>query len=120
MRRLALILLAALSSAACSTARTPFSDGQTGGQTIRVEVRNLNFDPATVWAVRSGERIRLGIVEGKLDRTFRVPWPNPSSLQIEVALQGGGRCITRAVPVNPGETMVMDVASDLQSDPECT
>lgn len=120
MRRLAVLLLVALWSSACASARTPFSDGADRGQTIEVEVRNQNFNQATLWVLRSGERIRLGIVEGKQDRSFRVPWRTPSPLQIEVVIQGGDRCVTRAVQVDPGDSLTMEVASDLRDDPECT
>lgn len=120
MRRLLALLLLAAAGTACTSARTPFSDGANLGQTIEVEVRNQNFNSASLWAVRSGERIRIGIVEGKQDRTFRIPWRSPSPLQIEVALQSGERCMTRAIPVDPGASLTMRVASDFENDPECT
>lgn len=120
MRRLIPLLVLALSFQGCSTARAPFSDGANRGQTIEIEVRNRNFDQATLYAVRQGDRSRLGIVEGKQDRTFRLAWRSQGPLRIEVVLQGGDRCTTRAIPVDPGASVVMDVASDLASDPECT
>lgn len=123
MRRVLLLsigLTIGLWAAACASARTPFSDGQNRGQTIEIEVRNLNFDQATLWVLRMGERSRLGIVEGKQDRTFQVAWRAPAPLRIQVQLQGGDRCTTRAVQVDPGDSLVMEVASDLVSDPDCT
>lgn len=120
MRRLIPLLVLALALPGCSTARTPFSDGASRGQSIQIEVRNRNFDQATLYAVRLGERSRLGIVEGKQDRAFRLTWRSQSPLRIEVVLQGGDRCTTRAIPVDPGDSVVIDVASDLESDPECT
>jgi hypothetical protein len=120
MRRLTLLLVLILSIQGCTSARTPFPDGAERGQTIEIEVRNRNFDQATLYAVRLGERSRLGIVEGKQDRTFRLAWRTQAPLRIEVVLQGGDRCVTRAIPVDPGDSVVMDVASDLVSDPDCT
>lgn len=123
MRRLiphiVLALATATLSTACTSARTPFADGADRGQTIEIEVRNRNFEQATLYAVRLGERSRLGIVEGKQDRSFRLQWRTQASLQIEVVLQGGDRCLTRAIPVDPGDSVVMDVASDVVSDPDC-
>lgn len=119
MRRLLLLLLAIAAGTACQSARTPFSNGAGLGQTIEVEVRNQNFNSASLWVVRTGERIRLGIVEGKQDRTFRIPWTSPSPLRVEVALQSGERCTTRAVQVEPGASLTMRVASDFENDPEC-
>lgn len=107
-------------SACASTARAPFSNEQGRGQTIEIEVRNLNFDQATLWVIRLGERSRLGIVEGKQDRTFRIAWRSQAALSIQVQLQGGDRCQTRPVQVEPGDALVMEVASDLVSDPDCT
>ena len=120
MRRLLLLLLSLSATACTATARAPFSNETGRGQTIDIEVRNLNFDQATLWVVRLGERSRLGIVEGKQDRTFRIAWRSQAELRIQVQLQGGDRCETRAVQVDPGDVLVMEVASDLVSDPDCT
>ncbi|MEJ2538671.1 MAG: hypothetical protein P8188_01600, partial [Gemmatimonadota bacterium] len=101
-------------------ARAPFSDGGEARQSIEIEVRNMNFNQATLWAVRFGERIRLGIVEGKQDETFRIEWRTSAPMQIEIRLLGGDRCVTRSMTVDPGDALYLEVASDLATDPECT
>ena len=53
------------------------SSGPSGGSgEIRIQVRNSNFNQATVYAVRVGNRRRLGRVQGATDQQFRMPWPN--------------------------------------------
>ena len=51
----------------------PF-DGTTPGAAprLRIEVQNLHFNDLTIWAMRSGVRVRVGRVGGKDSQTFSI------------------------------------------------
>ncbi|MGI8619044.1 MAG: hypothetical protein ACR2L6_08130 [Gemmatimonadaceae bacterium] len=68
-RALALPLLVGLAMA-CAPAAAPGRDTQ-GRATVEVE--NRSFLDVNVYAVRSGQRIRLGSVTGQSTRTFVIP-----------------------------------------------
>ncbi len=117
----AALAVAALGTA-CSprTTANPFQGGVDGERTIRVEVRNLNFSDATIYAFRGTERVRLGVVTGKTDEDFRLAWTLNQPLRIQIDLLAGSRCTTRAMDVVPGEVIQVQVPSDLARDPNCT
>jgi hypothetical protein len=104
---------------AAGGARNPFAGGPTGERTITVGVRNNNFDDATIYVFRGGERIRAGVVTGKNSETFRIPWGVVRPFQAEIDLLGGGRCVTREVQVEAGARVDIQVPLDINNDPEC-
>jgi len=110
--RLSATLLLALALPGCATTSggdTPF-DGAPQDRQVRIEVQNLNFADATVWAlVQRGQRIRLGTVGGKSDSVFTVPWEFSLPLQLEIDLVAGGRCTTRELQVDPGDSLLMQI-----------
>lgn len=117
----AALSLATLGSAcAARTTANPFQGGVDGERTIEVEIRNLNFADATIYAFRGTERIRLGVVTGKTDEAFRVAWTLNQPLRIQIDLLAGARCTTRAMDVAPGEVVQVEVPSDLARAPDCT
>ncbi|MBT8335709.1 MAG: hypothetical protein KJO11_03830 [Gemmatimonadetes bacterium] len=115
------LLLLALTGAACAapTQGSPFGAGPQGERTIRIEVRNLNFSDATLHALRGSERVRLGIVTGKVDRSFDIDWTISLPLQIEIDLLAGERCTTRPINVDPGDVIVLQIESDLRRSGDC-
>lgn len=115
------LLLLALTGTACATSTrgSPFGSGPRGERTIRIEVRNLNFADATLHALRGAERVRLGIVTGKTDRAFDLEWTLSLPLQIQIDLLAGERCTTRALNVEPGEVVVLQIESDLRRSLDC-
>lgn len=123
LRRLPLlaVLLATLVGTGClrGGASNPFVASEGGERSIRIEVRNFNFADATLWALRGGERIRMGVVTGKTDRSFDVRWTVTLPLQIEIDLLAGDRCVTRPMSVDPGEVIQLQIAVDLASSPDC-
>ncbi|HSG48306.1 MAG TPA: hypothetical protein VLA43_10870 [Longimicrobiales bacterium] len=110
VRVLSLLLMALVT--ACATAGSPFT-GAEGEREIEIEVLNLNFSDATLHALRMGQRIRLGVVTGKQRETFTVRWPSSLPLQIEIRLLGGERCLTREMPVDPGDQLYLEIPIDL-------
>jgi hypothetical protein len=115
------ILIVAMSASGCfrGGAPNPFESGPDGDRSIRIEVRNFNFADATLYALRGAERIRLGVVTGKTDQNFEVPWTVTRPLQIEINLLAGDRCVTRRLTVDPGEVISLQIQVDLFSDPDC-
>ena len=112
-----------IASAACvagggrSSGSDPFqgptagSRSSRGGSEIRIQVRNSNFNEGAITAVRPGNRRRLGRVQGASDREFRMPWTNSDRLYFEIDLLAGPRCVTRAIFVDPGQTLLLVIDS---------
>ena len=86
---------------------------------IRIDVTNLNFQDATIHALRNGERHRLGTVAGKGSASYTLEWRVPLPLQIEIDLLAGGRCTTRAVTVDPGERITLQIEVDIRRQIDC-
>lgn len=118
-RALALATLLTLGGCGATALRSPFGGGPQGESSIRIEVRNFNFADATVHAVRGVERIRLGVVTGKTDRTFDLAWPRTRTLQVDIDLLGGVRCSIPPRDVSPGEIIRIGIPVELHSDPGC-
>ena len=117
----AVLTFALLFSSACAAtqAGNPFDAPAQGESTIRIEVQNLNFADATLFARRGSERIRMGVVTGKTDRTFDIPWTISYPLQVEINLLAGDRCITRPRSVEPGEVVLLQIRINMENDPDC-
>jgi hypothetical protein len=47
-------------------------------------------------------------------------WRVPLPLQFEIDLLAGGRCTTRAVTVEPGEQIQLQIEVDIRRQLECT
>ena len=117
-----LVVLALTSGAlACGSAGTvqdPFG-GDRGMKQVRIEVWNANWNDATLYAIRGGERRRIGRVGGKSEAEFVVSWATTARMRIEIDLLGGDSCVTRGMVVSPGDHLEIRVPSDLSMDPEC-
>lgn len=117
--RLALLVPLALMASACAgaTGADPFQSS--GSRSIRIEVTNLNFNDATLHALRGGDRHRLGVVTGKGSATYSMPWPIAMPLRIQIDLLAGEDCVTRALHVDPGDVIQLQIEMDLRRDPDC-
>lgn len=87
---------------------------------IRIQVTNLNFQDATLHALRGGERHRLGTVTGKGSATYTLDWRTPLPLQLEVDLLAGGRCTTRPITLDPGDEVQFQIEVDLRRMIDCS
>lgn len=112
-----------LGVAGCSLFRKddpPGLFGEAGGRsTIQIEVVNLNFLDATLHAFNGSERHRLGIVTGKGQATYTMPWRTSLPLQIEIDLLAGESCVTRSLVTNPGDVVHLQIQTELLRDPDC-
>lgn len=105
LRCVLIVALAGLTG--CGASRnavpSPFDGDASGGSAaedpIRIEIQNLNFNDITVWAVRQGQRIRLGRVTGKTDQTFSTEWNLALPIYFVVDVTGGRSCRTASVSV---------------------
>lgn len=96
----------------------PFRGGSRGGVDseggrLTVEVQNLNFNDISVFAFRRGERIRVGDVTGKTDRTFQVPWAFSAPVQFRIEIVSGRSCGTQTVNGDPGSGVWIQVPADV-------
>jgi hypothetical protein len=118
----AVLLLAAVlvvSSTGCHAIAPGLFGEKRAKPQIRIDVTNLNFQDATIHALRGGERHRLGTVTGKGSATYTLEWRTPLPLQIEIDLLAGGRCTTRPVTVDPGERIQLQIEVDIRRQIDC-
>jgi hypothetical protein len=98
----------------------PFGQDLAERGEIEIKVVNMNFSDATVWAlVNEGSRRRLGIVTGKREEIFTLPWTFSERLRIEFDLVAGPRCYTESLVVDPGDLLELQIASNAAADPSC-
>lgn len=119
-----LLLIALLAAAGCGAsrneARSPFDGGRGGSASedrIQIEVQNLNFNDVTLWAVRQGQRVRLGRVTGKTDETFSIDWNPALPIYIVVDVTGGRGCRTNQVSVERNARVWIVIPSNVGTQP---
>ncbi len=78
---------------------------------VTIEVENQNFNDARIYLLLYGKRTRLGQVPGHSTRTFSFALP-PDDVRIEVSFIGGGGFVTEAMPVTPGDELVLQIRPD--------
>ncbi len=100
------------------TQRSPFSGGG-AREEIRIEALNLNFNDATLWAIGGGVRRRLGVVPGKGEASFTLPWRFSQTLAIEIDLLAGDRCTTREMTTAPGDIIEVQIDLNLRRSGFC-
>ena len=116
MRFHAALLTAALGLTACSSGPSTGAGGGTNfaqptENRIFIEVANRNFDRATIWYETRGRRQRLGVVEGKNERTFTVRnWPSSAPIYLEIHLTGNQRCRTSELQADAGDQLYLEVS----------
>jgi hypothetical protein len=114
------LLLAALFG--CShggrTAGASFAEGGAEAS-VRVFVTNRNFMDATIWAITTGSRQKLGVVSGKGEEVFTIPWAFPTDLWLEIDMLAGDRCATESIPVDPGDDLEVVIDVDMNGSPLC-
>jgi hypothetical protein len=110
------LVLTGCSLAGGGASADPFSRPS---QPVTILVTNLNFNDATLWAVTRSERIRLGSVTGKTDRSFTVAARGADVWHVEIDLVGGEWCRTRDLAVDPGDVLDLQIALDVSRMPGC-
>ncbi|MGD8318920.1 MAG: hypothetical protein PVJ02_00650 [Gemmatimonadota bacterium] len=117
MRTLLLLGLAASTvlTAGCSLLRRgdsgdAFARSQAGRQVLEIVVINLNFNDATLWVVsRAGKRTRLGMVTGKDEGHFTIPWAFSEPMAIEIDMVAGPRCTSDTLTADPGDIIELRI-----------
>lgn len=84
---------------------------------IRIEVQNLNFNDITIWAIRQGQRVRVGRVSGKSEETFRISWNVALPISFFVDAVGGRTCRTVQVSVEREGRVWLAVPANLGYQP---
>ena len=119
----AVLLLAAVlvvSASGCHSLAPSLFGEKRARPTIRINVTNLNFQDATLHAIRNGERHRLGTVTGKGQGVFTMEWRTPQTFQLEIDLLAGARCTTRSMVIDPGTQLDFQIEVDLRRQIDCT
>jgi hypothetical protein len=101
---LALALLTACASSPDTGPRTDPFDGGAGATSdeVLLTVENNDFRDATIYAIWSGLKRRVGTVTGKTSETFRMDWRS-EEVQLEIDYLGGGGYLSERVPVTQGD-----------------
>lgn len=81
-------------------------------QELTLEVKNDNFYDATIYAVRPGQRVRIGWVGGFNSGVFTFRWP-ALDLSLEISLLSVGSYYTYPLAVEPGDQLELTVLPDL-------
>lgn len=117
--RLAICAVLVAGASACTkpTGRNPFAAPGTGrGEgSIQIRVENQNFGDATIYAIRGGERIRLGKATGKAEQNFTLSWNFSLPLEFEINIIGDQGCGVRALSVDPGDRVWVRIPSHIGS-----
>lgn len=115
-----LCVLPAVAGLGCSSSRgsgAPFvnqSDSR-----INVEVENVGYWNATLYAVWPGRRVRLGTVTGTRTANFVLPWDRSIEFRVEIDLLAGPSCLTREIWADPGDIIVLRLTNQIMRDPDC-
>ncbi len=95
----------------------PVSSGSSAEDPIQVDVQNLNFNDVTIWAMRQGQRIRLGRVTGKTDQTFRIDWNVALPISFVIDVVGGRGCRTGQIGVDRDSKVWIAIPSNVGTQP---
>ena len=106
------MVLAGASFGCVPSRRSPFVDPDEAR--IRIQVINRAFQDATLHAIWSGGRRRLGIVIGNTTANYVLPWERSVLLRFGIDLLAGSECTTREVWANPGDILVLEIQSGLR------
>jgi len=79
---------------------------------VTLEVDNQNFHDATIYAVRPGERRRIGFVGGLTQGQFAFVWTD-SDLSVEIYLLPLGSYFARPIAIDPGDDVKLVVQPNL-------
>jgi hypothetical protein len=119
LRTTLLLGLLLLPAAGCASSGDPFADPNRPADAVEIEVVNRNFNQATIWALGSRGRRRLGIVPGKGTETFFLDWPVSGLLQLETQILSQGTCLTEQLETDPGDLLYLEVPLEPRNDPAC-
>jgi hypothetical protein len=108
---LALALALALSAACSSTPEPETSAGPVAARTV-VQIDNRNFYDMQIYAVRFGERQRLGLATGNRTTTFELPmhWTTGASVRFVASPVGSDNVAwSQDFSVKPGDVVKLEI-----------
>ena len=109
------LMLMVVTGCAAGTRPDPMAGRGGGASTIQLRVTTLGFNDATLTALTTGSRSRLGVVSGKANQTFNIPWSGLQELRVQISVLAGGDYTTPSVTVNPGERVELLIQENLRS-----
>lgn len=98
-------------AAACGGKAKPSATTALPRQELTVEVRNYNFYDATIYAFHGGERLRLGMAQGKTNTNFTFRW-DLGDLRFIIDFIGAGELVGESLPVYPGDELILIVGQE--------
>jgi hypothetical protein len=108
-----ILVVAAIPACALLPGRgAPDPDEEPMPREITLEVDNQNFHDATLYALRSGERRRIGNVNGLKTGRFSFVWTD-LDLRVEIHLLSVGSYFTRPIMIEPGDEVKLTVQPNL-------
>jgi hypothetical protein len=112
MTKRSIVLVSLLSLVACSTV-SPGSGARGQNEPTAVRIDNQGFVDMTIYAVRSSQRVRLGLVPGHAVRTFDLPQAllgGLATLRFIADPIGATRSsVSEEITVAPGDTVMMTI-----------
>ena len=90
-----------------STQRSPFVDPSE--TTIHIEIDNRGWEDATVHAIWSGGRRRLGTVTGTMRADYTLALDRSVLMHFEIDLLNGPECITQQIFADPGDIILLQI-----------
>jgi hypothetical protein len=88
-------------------------EAETFRRELSLEVRNLNFYDAELYAVDEGYRVRIGSVRGNETKTYEFRWLPARDLRIEIRLVAVGTYLSDRLFVNEGDDLQLIIEPDL-------
>lgn len=82
----------------------PFEGGP-GEAGVRVRVENQGFNDVRIYALSTGGREALGIVEGNDRRELRLEWQRLDEIRFLIDFMAGESVRTNAVNASPGDLL---------------
>ncbi len=90
----------------------PALDGDLS-QVLTVTIENQQLNEARVFLFIDHDRRRLGTVRGNQQETFHVPITHIAQVRLEFDLTLGEHCVTRDIPLGPGEQIDVTIPVNL-------
>ena len=122
-RMMATALLLSAASSGCAgrngPADNPF-DSDVAPSQVRIIVINNDFNDATLFALGDGVRRRLGVITGKSEANYLIPWRLSGPMRIEISILASGSCTTGEMQVDPGDTLELQILNETVRNGQCS
>lgn len=123
-RLMATALLLSAASSGCAgrsgPADNPFESERVAQEQVRIIVINNDFNDATLFALGDGVRRRLGVITGKSEANYLIPWRLSGPLRIEINILAAGSCTTGEMQVDPGDILELQILNETVRNGQCS